>query len=744
MPRKSSFLMGFESGASIYDSAKRRQMAAKQLQLQTRQQTLAEDAAEQRRGLLDMQIKQAQQKMDEFKRKADERVTSYNTINTIQETISMMNPGKDPKWWSKPENYRLAQGIWAELEDGITDTGALARWDVYKETIGEKEGAKKIKLIEAQNLYEMQFNAEMKLRDGAQKSKDIKKFNFENKTSLPITSWNEIATLNRKKAGILRQASATGTYTMDEDWPAGMHESVTAEAQVEIDIFKGKRTIKVEDAASAAALASIKLIEQMEQKSKQEQKNAFNKWKQLKGREHLIHDTPSGMKVYRTSLQREALIENIDWEKVGAHGLTLLGTLEELPQGGYSQMTVARLHSNLAALESGETRRRIPKTEAAAKGVLYSEIMLFNGTIMDQIEQQGTPGTAKFWDSYIQEGKLSKLGNYALDANVQQYKNAADNFIAAVLRKESGAAITEQERKDYWPQYIPVPGDKPEVVTQKNLARKMFMEATRNITGLRWEDTAESRVSPPPIPFTSSAAAQDALNLGKLKEGDTYSFYDNNGNLMRGTVVAPGAPKKEKGQPIPKAEPTQPMQQVEVAPTMPSITPGEAPLGVDASGDPIVPAGGAPAQPAPAEPSGYTEGELQSMDEEAQSPPEWRPPSAPEPEVGIELDQDALMKKLPPLPPDLPPLPGPGTKPGPSAPAPKKGAGKKVEATRAQDARSLADYLVDKFGADPEEAQVDSDKILEAINNPDKYPKEYIEKAKRHLDEAKKKFPRGK
>jgi hypothetical protein len=98
----------------------------------------------------------------------------------------------------------------------------------------------------------------------------------------------------------------------------------------------------------------------------------------------------------------------------------------------------------------------------------------------------------------------------------------------------------------------------------------MFMEATRNVTGLRWEDTAESRVSPPPISFISSAAVQDALDLGKLKEGDTYSFYDNNGNLMRGTVTVPGAPKK-KEQPAPVAP--APMQPAPTAPEAEPSTP---------------------------------------------------------------------------------------------------------------------------------------------------------------------------
>lgn len=102
----------------------------------------------------------------------------------------------------------------------------------------------------------------------------------------------------------------------------------------------------------------------------------------------------------------------------------------------------------------------------------------------------------------------------------------------------------------------------------------------------------------------------------------------------------------------------------------------------------------------------------------------------------LETEAEPEMK-LPPL----PTLPGTGAKPEPE---PKKGAGKKVKATKAQDVKSLADYLVNKFGADPDEAQADSEKILEAIENPGKYPKDYIKEAKAFLDEARKKFPGGK
>ena len=53
----------------------------------------------------------------------------------------------------------------------------------------------------------------------------------------------------------------------------------------------------------------------------------------------------------------------------------------------------------------------------------------------------------------------------------QQYLNAAQNWIRANLRKESGAVIGEQEMKDEYATYFPTPGDSKEVIERKRQAR---------------------------------------------------------------------------------------------------------------------------------------------------------------------------------------------------------------------------------------------------------------------------------
>jgi hypothetical protein len=58
-------------------------------------------------------------------------------------------------------------------------------------------------------------------------------------------------------------------------------------------------------------------------------------------------------------------------------------------------------------------------------------------------------------------------------------KNAGDEFLQAVLRKDTGAAITAQEQELYGKTYLPQPGDGPEVLQQKQIARRRAVDAIR-------------------------------------------------------------------------------------------------------------------------------------------------------------------------------------------------------------------------------------------------------------------------
>jgi hypothetical protein len=61
----------------------------------------------------------------------------------------------------------------------------------------------------------------------------------------------------------------------------------------------------------------------------------------------------------------------------------------------------------------------------------------------------------------------------------QVAKNAGDEFLQAILRKDTGAAITTDEQALYGVTYLPQPGDGEAVLTAKREARARALEAIR-------------------------------------------------------------------------------------------------------------------------------------------------------------------------------------------------------------------------------------------------------------------------
>lgn len=66
--------------------------------------------------------------------------------------------------------------------------------------------------------------------------------------------------------------------------------------------------------------------------------------------------------------------------------------------------------------------------------------------------------------------------NFMKTEQTQQAEQAMRNFVSAVLRKESGAAIPIPELLTETRKYFPMPGDKPETIAQKGRAREQAIK----------------------------------------------------------------------------------------------------------------------------------------------------------------------------------------------------------------------------------------------------------------------------
>lgn len=70
-------------------------------------------------------------------------------------------------------------------------------------------------------------------------------------------------------------------------------------------------------------------------------------------------------------------------------------------------------------------------------------------------------------------------GNMIVSDEFQRARQAGQEFLASILRKDTGAAVTPSEFEMYGAIYLPRPGDGPDVIAQKRASRQRAMEAVR-------------------------------------------------------------------------------------------------------------------------------------------------------------------------------------------------------------------------------------------------------------------------
>lgn len=89
-------------------------------------------------------------------------------------------------------------------------------------------------------------------------------------------------------------------------------------------------------------------------------------------------------------------------------------------------------------------------------------------------------------------GAVPVVGNFMKTENYQKMEQAKREWVTALLRKESGAAIGRDEYTQYDRQFFPQPGDGPDVVAQKAAARRVATEALKKSAGPSYRPPAES------------------------------------------------------------------------------------------------------------------------------------------------------------------------------------------------------------------------------------------------------------
>lgn len=109
-------------------------------------------------------------------------------------------------------------------------------------------------------------------------------------------------------------------------------------------------------------------------------------------------------------------------------------------------------------------------TEAQSKDAFFAARMRSSMPTLDKYEQSlmSLPEAAA--------GSLP-AGRYLQSEEYQLARDAGDDFVATYLRKDSGAALTKEERTEYGNMLLPQPGDKPAIIEAKRIRRQVAARA---------------------------------------------------------------------------------------------------------------------------------------------------------------------------------------------------------------------------------------------------------------------------
>lgn len=129
-----------------------------------------------------------------------------------------------------------------------------------------------------------------------------------------------------------------------------------------------------------------------------------------------------------------------------------------------------------------------PKPPAADKPLTESErnaTMFYNNAenALKNLEAQENKGYRPNAKTALKGMLPNSVQGYVMDADEQTYRQAAEDFTAAKLRLESGASIPISEIQQQAKIYMIMPGDTPEVIRNKQIARRKALQGLKFKSG---------------------------------------------------------------------------------------------------------------------------------------------------------------------------------------------------------------------------------------------------------------------
>jgi len=115
-------------------------------------------------------------------------------------------------------------------------------------------------------------------------------------------------------------------------------------------------------------------------------------------------------------------------------------------------------------------------TDSQSKAYLFGARMQEADKLLGELSAQGTPSVSLLQQATGSNGVTGSIANAIASPKQQQVEQAQRDFVNAVLRRESGAAISDSEFQSARRQYFVQPGDSPPVVDQKARNRRLAIQ----------------------------------------------------------------------------------------------------------------------------------------------------------------------------------------------------------------------------------------------------------------------------
>jgi len=122
-------------------------------------------------------------------------------------------------------------------------------------------------------------------------------------------------------------------------------------------------------------------------------------------------------------------------------------------------------------------------TEGETNAAGFAQRMELSQSIFDKLPAGSQPGAGTRTLEAVPFVGGAMARQFAQDANTQMYDQAAQDWIRAKLRKESGAAIGVDEARQEYATYFPMVGDTAEKIAQKAEARRVVTLGMQKAAG---------------------------------------------------------------------------------------------------------------------------------------------------------------------------------------------------------------------------------------------------------------------